>query len=338
MNESLHTSASIYIDNQKIDYLKTATINISGGARVSDLSATISTTLFDESSLFGKPVVFYLDSGDGAPIFRGYVKTASSSKNNFKISAVDVRGYITSESSKKVHLTDIKNYDGYSLGAFLKEYIDNEININKILIGTDKINDTNPLISLSGVRGTFSPYELVTQRMANAIDENNDLHPLGYNITTIDDGVNSHIKFIKQKLPDSPPSLSFSEFDGIISYSYRKRPKKFIATLSDGKTFQYGSAPIGPFSMGLSGAFTSPDEERENARLKILQNLEKFIEITLEVTKGHYLGIEDIVYVNVSNGLINGAHKVVSKTINYGDSLKCSLKLSKLPASIEQYF
>ena len=328
----------VFIDNTRLQYLESVSFNQSGNSQATSLSAKANNTLFDGSVLFGKPISFFLDEGDGVPIFRGFIKDASTSDKSLSISAVDVRGYLSSQSAKKIKLTDRHNYDGYTLGAFLKEYIDTEININSIIIGTDKINETNPMVSLSGIRGDFSPLDLVLQNLNKSIDENSSENPLGYNLTVVDDGEKAHIKFSKEKLNTEPISLSLSESNGILSYTYKKRPKKFIANLKEGRYFQYGSAPSGPFSMELGKIeYDSPDEAREAARLEILKGLDANVEISINSSKGYYLDVGDNIYVNVNDTLLNGVHRVVGKTINYSNKLTCKLQLNKTPSQITRY-
>jgi len=329
----------VFVDNNRLEYIESVTFTQTGNNQASSLSVKASNPLLDGSVLFGKPISFFLDEGDGVPIFRGFIKDASTSDTSLSISAVDIRGYLSSKTTKRVSLTDSHNYDGYTLGAFLKEYIDTEINISSTIIGTDKINETNPPVTLSGIRGEFSPFELVIQNLNRAIDEDSDDNPVGYGITVVDDGEKSHIKFSKEKVKTDPISLSLSENSGILSHTYKKRPTKFVADLGGGRYFQYGSLPSGPFTIDMvNKKYDSPDEAREAARLEILKGIDTTVEISINSTKGYYLDIGDNVFINVSDTMLNGVHRVVGKTINYSGDLSCKLQLNKTPSKITKYF
>jgi len=338
MNPNLAHRFKVFVDDEEVNYVQSVTYNSRGNNQLDSLDVRISGSLSASKNYFGKPMTFFLDSNDGVPIFRGFIKDVNTTDTSISLKGVDVRGYLTSDNINTFTLNDDFNFDGFSLGGFLKSYIDTNINIDKTLIGIDNINDTDPIISLSGVRGDFKPYDLVKQMLNDRIDDTKaSEQPLRYQMTTVDDGVYSHIKFVQEKLKSSYPSITLSEEEGIISYSYKKRPKKFKAHYQN-RTFSYGSSLSSSFGTKYDiDKEIPPADAEEMARKMLLADLNENIEITLNCNRGFDLNINDLVNIDLKNQDIDGIHKVVGKNISVGSSFKFKLKLSKQRQSVSKY-
>jgi len=341
MSRSSHSNPKLYIAGSLIPTCSGADITYSGKNQITKFSATIMDPDLKETSLFGKEVVYYLNYGssDGTPIFRGYITSVSGSETNVKITAVDVRGYLTLD-FRKIEITDKNNYDGFTLGQFLKHYIDKFINTDRIYIGTDKINDTEPAVTLSKVRGTFKVYDLISSTLKKAVDTGDDNEPLDYSISVVHDTELSYIVFKKKKRLNEVPALTFSRTDGIIRLTYNERPRKFVATLKD-RDFVYGSNPTGPFNISVSQVTDeklSPEDLREIARKKILKEFNNNVEITITASKGHYVDVGNMVQLNVHESLLLGPQRITSKKISVKkQQVTLNITLNKEPIKLSEY-
>ena len=340
MSRNTHSNPKLYIDDKLIEDCNTASINVLGGTQLTKFTANIMDPDIEEASLFGKKVEYFLNYGseDSTPIFRGYITNVNGTEKGVKIAAVDVRGYLSVD-FRKIELTDENNYDGFTLGQFLKHYIEKFINTDKIYINTDKINDTIPTATLKGQRGDFKVYNLISNVLKNSLDVTDDNNPLDYSISTINDEEYSSIVFVKKKRLDAVPSMSLSRTDGIIKLSYQERPRKFVASLKD-RDFIYGSNPSGPFNLPIKNLKkdSTPEELRELARREILKNFDNNIEIKIEASKGHYIGVGNIVYLNVRESLISGPHRITGKNISVNkNKVSLKLSLSQEPIQLSEY-
>tara|TARA_Y100000310_G_scaffold140628_1_gene140058 strand:- start:221 stop:1258 length:1038 start_codon:yes stop_codon:yes gene_type:complete len=339
MSRNTYSNPKLYIEDFLVTSCNDSTLSFTGKNALNKFTATLTNPDIDESSLFGKKITYYLNYGseDSVPIFRGYITSVSSSDTTTKITGVDVRGYLTVD-YRKIILSDKNNYDGYTLGQFLKYYINKFINTDKTFIGTDKINDTQPAVSLSKQRGTFKVYDLVKSNLSKALDMDDDNEPLDYSIDVVNDIDDSHIVFIKKKSTKDTTSMSFSRRNGIMKLSYKERPKKFVASLED-RDYVYGSNPSGPFNIEVQQEEdTYPEELREKARRKILKELNNNIDITIEASKGHYLSVGSLIYLNVSEKILSGPQRVTSKKISVKkNGVTLNFSLNREPIELSDY-
>ena len=323
----------IVIDGLENVHLISATYSSKNNNTISSLNAVIDSSDFKESKLFGSKVEFFLNCGseDGNPIFVGFVKQADSTEEKINIKAVDVRGFLA---QSDINLTDENNYDGYSLGSFLKEYIDKHINNEYVTyINTNNINDTKPKVLLTGKRGNFNVMSLVNSMLKDSKDDSDVSRMLDYTI----DVIGNSIFFKKKKRLDDYVSLSLSLHNGIQSFTYKERPVIFQAVYDD-KKFVYGSNPSGPFTKKISTEKEWPAEKAEEVYKDIINKLDNNKEITVNSSVGHYVGLDSIIYLNVDDSNISGTHRVVSKTITFGKgAMSLSLGLNNTPAKISEY-
>ncbi len=324
----------VVIEGIEVVYLQSCNLKLAINT-LNQMDASFSSNATKSTKLFGKKIELFLNAGaeDGFPIFSGYIKQSSINESIIKIKAIDVRGFLQ-DKAHSIELTDTVNYDGYTVGSFLKSYIIDNINVGKTLIDTKYLNDTTPKVRLSGMRGKFTPYTLVTKALEDNVDDNVLSDPLDYSIGVIGNG----IIFIKKRLLDSTPSLSLSESDGIKSYNYSERVQNYTATYGN-NIMRYGSNPSGPFSLDVKvNQEDDPAIQRTQSYIQLVQDLKHAQEIKVKASKGHYINVESIVWLEVRDSNISGAHRVTSKTINFSKgNLNLELGLSKKPIKVQDY-
>ena len=71
-------------------------------------------------------------------------------------------------------------------------------------------------------------------------------------------------------------------------------------------------------------------------RVLHLQDTEK--DISLQVSKGFYTNLGDIVKINVNDDNLNGQYRVTSKNISFAkQNVQCNLQLNKKPIIVSDY-
>ena len=246
---------------------------------------------------------------------------------------------ITGSNSRMIELTDDENYDGYSLASFLYAFIDDKVNTNAIYIGLDNLRDTNPVISMKGER-TDQPtpvYQIVINKLKEAIDDADIEKPLTYFIDMIDDGKKNNITIVKEKQLTDSPSLYLSYSDGLVSYKYNRRVPATYA-IGSGAKFQYSNETRGSVGMSITGDFKDKNEARTQAIKEVLLNNRETDEINIESNKGHYISIGSIVRLKTDDTDIDGNHRLTSKKLSFNDGgVKLSLQLNKKPLLLSGY-
>ena len=341
MTENTYYKPRLIIGNQEISTKMSGSITFPGASQANSLKCTITDPDFQNNKLFNEEVKFYLNYGsdDGVPLFRGFIKSVTPSDDKTIINAIDGRTFINSQNSKMLELTDDENYDGYTLAAFLSDYINDNINIDKTYIGLDLLKDTNPAISMSKVRNKQpSPiYQLITGELQKAVDASETEKPLTYFIDMIDDGNKSNITFVKEKALTDSPSLSLSFSNGIKSYKYNRRPPANFA-VAGGASFTYGNSPHGSIGLPVSGKFKDKNEARQKLIKDVLLQYRETDEITLQCNTGHYIALGSIINVILDKEDIGGNHRVTSKSIKFSDGgVNLSLQLNKKPLLLSEY-
>ena len=131
------------------------------------------------------------------------------------------------------------------------------------------------------------------------------------------------------------PSIIFSYSDGLKNYSYKRRLPANSVTY-EGRKFNYTNTPQGISSIKVKKQ-NNPAETRNLALRNILISQQHTDEISINVTKGFDLKIGQIVSLDVDEEDIAGNHRVQAKTITFGKSSSCSLKLNKKPPLLKEY-
>ena len=88
----------------------------------------------------------------------------------------------------------------------------------------------------------------------------------------------------------------------------------------------------------VSGEFKSPAEAQRAARNEILLNYEDTKEITIEVSKGIYSKLGDIIRIDVPDNNIEGKARITGRNINGSKSrFTCTLNCNKKPIKFSDY-
>ena len=342
MSRLTYSNPRLFIGDTEIKNFSSINYKDSGNNQVTSLQVSIKDPELDGAALMGKKVYFYLNHGseDNVPFFIGRVRQFQPSDTALSITARDVLTFLTGNESPAVTLTDTVNYDGYTLAQFLYDYISTTVNKQETLIGLDMLNETDPTITLTGLRGNnLSPLKIVTDRLPKKTSNLEDLRE--YRILLRNDATTSHISFVKEQgLDDAAVSFSFN--DGIQKLNYKKRPQPnyFITNVKDSVSeYTDNSLPTGVVSGKLKKTnFEYPDEAREEAYITArLEENRK--EVTLTTSKGHYLDIGNIVQLNTPNHPeLTGKHRIKAKSIKAGGTdMTCVLTLNKEHPTVGDY-
>ena len=203
------------------------------------------------------------------------------------------------------------------------------------------LRDTETLISLTDYRGNEPPLSIVTSKLDEAVDTTDTENPLFYTVDIEEGTNNSHIVIKRQKYLSETSSVKLTLHDGIIKYSYKRRP---IPSRVDIKSKDYissikmGSTPHGPYATSVSKDFDNPEAARKYAMSYLKKQQQEIDEIVIEASKGYYTSLESIVDINVGKPEIDGNHRLVSKSIKYSsNNLGLTLNLNKRPIKISQF-
>ncbi len=340
MSPNTYSNSRLFLGNKEIIDFSNVSYKNTGKNKVSTLNITISDPEMDEFSLLGQEVVFYLNYGsnDNVPFFRGLVKQYTPSDKSLKIVANDVLSLLAGTESPPLTLTDDNNYDGFTIGQMLQDYIETVVNKNETKIGLDMLNDSNPPVTMTGYRNkSITPLKAVQSLLKSNKSSITDVK--NTNLAVRDDGIKSNICFIEEQ-DITNNGIKFSFNDGIEKLSWKKRPSpNFYKTSvnNNSMTYQHNTLPTGVVMGKLSGNFDFPDEAREEAFIDATQNEDK-AEIKITVNKGHYLELGNVINLQTpSHPKLTGKHRIVSKSVSAGKSIKCQLGLSKEAPQVSDY-
>ena len=335
------TSPIIVIGDNEVVY-DSFTCSDQGNNTLVSLVVKSKDTDLNRSSLRGKQIKLFLNEGtsDNIPYFRGIINEVIPSDRGITIKAQDMRYLLTKKSADNINITDDFNYDGYTLGQFLIEYIETNINVDDTLIGLDYINDTKPTVSLSGFRANdISPYDVVKNNLT--LDTSDLTNILKTSIAMRDDGKKSNIIFVREKNLDEG-CVNFNEIDGISSISYIERPSpNRISAKVLNRNVNYKHEKIANnfvVSDKLRKTFDFPDEAIQEAFVFAERSKDRY-EVKLTVDKGHYLDIGNAVNIYLhDNETIRGKHRIVSKTLTGSPrGTMCSLSLNKANPILSEF-
>jgi len=342
MSRLTYSTPRLFIGNTEFTSFSSINYKNSGNNQVTSLQISLKDPELDGAALMGKKVIFYLNHGaeDTVPFFIGRVRQYQPSDSALSITARDVLTFLTGNESQSITLTDNVNYDGYTLAQFLYDYISTNINKKETLIGLDMLNETDPAITLTGVRGkNMSPLKIVTDKLPKKTSNLEDLRE--YRILLRNDATTAHITFVKEQgLEDAAINFSFN--DGIQKLNYKKRPNanSYIVGVGD-SVMEYidNSLPTGLVSGKLTTSkFDYPDAAKEEAYITARMEEDRK-EVTLTTSKGHYLDIGNVIQLNTPNyPEISGKHRIKAKSIKAGGrDMLCTLTLNKEVPMVRDY-
>ena len=306
-----------------------------GGSTINSLKVGLTDPMYDEYKWYNQKVEFYLNYGaqDSVPLFRGYVRQINPSDKAFSFTAMDARTFLTGKEATPIVLTDLNNFDGFTISQFIHHYISKHININDTIIGLDMLNEPNPPVLLKGVRTKGDPYKFITGNLPTNRDSTKK--PYRYNIKMVESANSSNIVINRERDIEDTTATHFSFYDGIVSLSYKRRPPSQFYNLEDESkkriTYKKGNMPYGPVGKTLKGKFKDTDSALQEAVLDSIINEEEIQEVNLTVSKGHYLGTGNLVRLNVDEPELRKTHRIKSRRVNWNakSGVMSSLVLNK---------
>ena len=348
MNQSLYCNPKIYIEDLDVFQDITGNINIPGNNQLSTLQFKLKGVGIEESALMHKQIKFYLNYGaeDTSPFFMGYIKKVNYSENEVDIQAYDARCIIAGEYAQRISFDENFNYDGYSVGSFVKSYIDKYVNTKNILISTDELKDTDPPVPMLAKRAeNVTPYQIILNNIKHALSMESVEETFSYEIDMNYNNNIPSITFVKQK-PLSNTGVPFSYGDGISKLKYKKKSlpnRGMIGQVSVDFGGIKDSHRISKdiknklLEKNLEGKIPSPAITRREGYKDLLRYRKETYEVNLEATKGFYLQLGQLIYLNVDNE-VKGNHRITSKKISFGGaSAKVDFKLNTKPLTYMKY-
>ena len=343
MSLDIFCKPRLLINDKEVAFCKTASFS-TNVTSLQTLSATITEPDFENYNLFNSKVEFYLNYGseDGVPLFRGYIKSFKASDSNISISAIDPRTAITGKDSLPVVIYNKSNYDGQTIVQFLVDVIDNQVNLNKTIISTEALNELDKPIYMNGVRSVQAPYDIVKGMLESQRDDDNMLTVYEYYFDILHGNKDSSLIIKKTKDLTGAADFIYTYRDGIISMSYTERapPSFALVKAKDGTTVRadYGNAPKGNIGITVGKTYSSRAEAREAGMAEILLKQGDDKDISMNVSKGHYINLGHIIRLDVPDHNIAGQYRITSKSVSYSDnSVNCSFSLNKKPIKLSDY-
>jgi len=343
MSQSIYCNPSLIIDNTEIPYEFTASIDVGGNNTINKAMIKIESDKVNEYNLFDKEVCIYLNQGsvDNIPIFRGFIQEVKPSDTSLALRALDPRCLLAGPNTPNVFSAE---YHGYTLAQFTYEWINTVVNKDKIRIGLDMLNETTPVQPFFGevpLAVVDKAYNIIKKGI-NLNRDDDGKQFLTYEIVMIDDGTKSNIHFLRDKNLDRPAALILSDTDGIVKRTYKKEPTPNYMMVGDVK-YQIGNQPNGPrllkneYLPDPNAYIDSPSSLQDMiiSQLEIERTWnEKEIRITS--SKGQYLNLGDLVFLDVDDLEIRGKHKVTAKKMNIGKGkMNIVLSLNKRQISYQ---
>tara|TARA_R100001443_G_scaffold22343_1_gene34583 strand:+ start:989 stop:2026 length:1038 start_codon:yes stop_codon:yes gene_type:complete len=340
MSRNTYRNSRLYLGKREILTFSSVSFKNSGKNQVTTLTVKIDDPELDGAALLGQELVFFLNNGsdDSVPLFRGHIRQYAPSDKNLTLTAHDVLSFLSGAESPPLNITDKINYDGFTLGQMLTDYIKTYVNKSKTVIGLDMINDTNPPITMTGFRkNNITPLKVIQQLIKTNDSSLTDIK--NTRLVVRDDGVKSNICFVEEQDINSA-GMKFSFNDGIEKLNYKRRPApNFYSTFADGNkmTYQHNTLPTGIVMGKLKGKFEYPDKAKEQAFIDATANEDKK-EITITVNKGYELDIGNVIVLQTpEHPELTGKHRIISKNLTAGKSMKCTLGLNKEAPQISDY-
>lgn len=339
---NLYSLPKLIIGGKDITEFQTIGINFPGNNQINTLTVTIDDPEYQDAHLFNSKVEFYLGEGvsEGSPIFVGYVKEMNPSDTSITIIAYDPRIFISGSEAEPLALTDKTNYDGYTSVQFLSSIIEDKVNTSSTIIDLSAFSDFSPETPMKGHRSDGeSPYEIFLNVMSKTVDDTTPEDPLEYFVSMEGDKI---ILGKKKSVDIGSRSMILSYMDGIksISYSHRAPATSAVGIGADSSfgSFTYGNAPMGRVGTTFRSGKSENAEVYEEALLTVMKNYVEQKEISVNVSRGFYVGLESLVYLSVPDKNLRGNHRVTSKRISVSNKdISCVLGLDKRKPRLGDY-
>ena len=347
MSKNTYCDVKVFIDDVEIPYITSASVVFSGNSKLNYLNVKFSIVDIEAYSLYNKKITFYLnESGpETTPYFTGYIMDVSPTSTSCSVKAIDPRCFLTGKESKKISITDDKNYDGYTIVQFIKDLVDEtlgEKGFPKNSLGTELLKETKKPIIMRGERHESSAiYDIIKNKIEKSTSDEDLEDIYGYFIDVVETEMGPQIVIKEDNSLNLKPNIYLSYNDGIQSVTYNKRaiPSYGIARASEGIVgeFQDGNMPLGYRAVEITGDFKDPDTAKYKALTEVYKNKES-MEIKVQANKGFKTPLGSIVYIDVDDLNIKGNHRLISKRCNWSSgSVKLSLSLGRVAPEMKNF-
>tara|TARA_Y100000310_G_C20658956_1_gene803586 strand:+ start:1340 stop:2371 length:1032 start_codon:yes stop_codon:yes gene_type:complete len=339
----LVSSSEIYINGERVDY-SAGTLLKEGGNTASRLSFTIPGDDVTYRKYWAKEVTFFFDKSDAYPMFRGFIINAEINENySVSFRAVDVLGFLTGINRASIVLDEKRNIDGLTIAGALKKMIGLS-SLTKI--GTDYLNDTDPIKKISRVRNRVFVLDTITKELGELYNTTDVDLPRQNIIKVVDDGTTGQLVFeLLKNVDNSIPSYIFTYDDNIINFEVQNRKIPTIITVK-GKgghsaLFSHtgAMAAYGEHFMNVSNPNLKSRAECMDFAQKVFNaNLKAKYEYNLTTFEGAYLEENDVIKIIDDSTEVEGNFRIVGKTINFGPgAYEITLTINQQPPLISQF-
>jgi len=338
---------SIRIEGRDQPFIKGAYTN-TGGLTSATLQFDLPLTYGGYKKLWNKEVTFYLDTEDGKPLFRGYIKRIKEDFNKITIFAQDVIGYMVKGGNPEkatIVLNDRENIDGLTVGNAMRKAI-KMANLDS-KIGTDYIGDTIPAISSSRppLRGTMSVLNIIKTLLGRAVDDSGAV-PRTNIARIVDDGSTSQLVIdLESETSSSEIKHVYTEDDNITGLQIinRKVPTVIVVTGAEGVagTFTHEGA-LAAFDRNYlkvsNKALKSPAECKDFAQKLFRANLTTQYEYSIKTFEGAHLNENDVIRVEARDPKFTGNYRVRGKKIAFSpSSFDIGLNINRKPPTLAEF-
>ena len=336
------SSSEVYLNGKSVDFLS-ADLKKQGGLTSASFTFVIPKSDASFRKFWNQEVLFFINKSDAYPIFRGRVEdTVISADNKVKFICGDALGSLTGNYKAQVTLDNSKNIDGLTPAASVKKMIE-MANLGDI-IGTDYIGETNPIIQMDILRGTYSIMDVISMILSQVLT--NEGTPRENIIKIIDDGKKSQLVFETKKDVDTvTPVKTYTYESNIVGFKVnnRKIPTTIVVNGAAGirAAFTHSSA-----TSALGESFLTVSNKQLKSRAACMDwgqkifnaNLKSQYEYILDTFDGIYLEPNDVVKIIDDKTDTAGNYTIIGKTISCGpNTFRLQLIINKRPPILSNF-
>ena len=335
-------SSKVILNGESVDFLS-ADLKTQGGLAATGFSFILPKVDVSFRKYWNQEVLFYVNKSDAYPMFRGRVSNVTlSGDKNVKFDCVDAIGYLTGHYKAQITLDDNYNVDGMSAGGTIRTVI-KMANLDNV-VGTDMIGDTNPIIQMEPLRGTFEIIDIIRTTLSKVLTS--DSTPRENIMRVIDDGSKSQLIFETKKDVDTATVVKYYDYNSnIISFKVndRKIPTTIVVQGASGirATFRHLSA-----AAALGENFITVKNPTLQSRAACMDwgqkvfnaNLKTQFEYILDTFDGIYLEPNDVIHINDKKTDTSGNFTVIGKSLSCGaNTFRLQLTINKRPPILKQF-
>jgi hypothetical protein len=335
-------SSKVFLNGESVDFL-TADLKTQGGFSATGFSFILPKEDTSFRKYWNQEVLFYVNKSDTYPMFRGRVSNVVySGERNVQFNCVDALGYLTGHYKVQVTLDDGNNVDGMSVGATIRTLI-KMANLNDV-VGTDFIGDTNPVIQMPILRGTYEVLDIIKTALNKVLT--GDTIPRENIIVVKDDGTKSQLMFEVKKDVDTATVIKHYDYlNNIISFKVndRKIPTSVVVQGASGirATFRHSSA-----ASALGESFITVSNSDLESRAACMDwgqkvfnaNLKSQYEYILDTFDGVYLEPNDVISINDKKTDTSGNYTIIGKSLSCGaNTFRLQLTINKRPPILSEF-